>query len=203
MRLTSRNIAIKRYYAGQALANYTERMWGYLDEGDRKKSDCARQKALMLSGLIDVLCRWRPTISEGYLNEYVYDVSSVTYPNPFVAEAPTFNGVVFSYVIKTLGDGSDVLDSVEGSGDCYISLNDDLVQVSYRKTGAEEIEVTYISEEEMESVVWNGIGGESGTVVITAIIDNEQFTSSIFEQCLSDEQVLNIVEKIDKLIKES
>jgi len=195
MRLTSLNIANVRLNAGCCLSDMVERMWAYKEEGDTENEKCVREKALILSGLIKTLCRWRPTIKTAGRSTLVGEIESGTFPIPYLYAGTSTDGLPTSNPFMVLSGGNpEVVTALLDATNCFISPNDDLVQtVSTRRLGPEKIEVVrdyaegvdFLISEFPDDVTWEITGG------------GEQVTN--LPNCLTDAQVLSIIKKIEEL----
>jgi hypothetical protein len=195
MRLTSLNIAKVRLKAGCCLSDMVDRMWAYMDEGDTENARCVREKALVLSGLIKALCRWRPTIVNAGRSTLVGEIESGTFPIPYLYAGTSTDGLPTSNPFMVLSGGNpEVVTALLDAINCFISPNDDLVQtISVRRIGPEKIEVTtdfaegvnFLIADFPDEVTWSFSGG------------GESITNT--PHCLTDSQVLSIIKKIDEL----
>jgi len=195
MRLTSLNIAKVRLKAGCCLSDMVERMWAYKEEGDTENEKCVREKALILSGLIKTLCRWRPTIVNAGRSTLVGEIESGSFPIPYLYAGTSTDGLPTSNPFMVLSGGNpEVVTALLHAMNCFISPNDDLVQViSTRRLGPEKIEVTtdfaegvnFLIAEFPDEVTWE-FTGEGGQVTNVP-------------NCLTDAQVLSIIKKIEEL----
>jgi hypothetical protein len=195
MRLTSLNIAKVRLKAGCCLSDMAERMWAYKEEGDLENEKCVREKALILSGLIKTLCRWKPTIKTAVRSTLVGEIESGTFPIPYLYAGTSTDGLPTSNPFMVLSGGNpEVVTALLDAINCFISPNDDLVQtISTRRLGSEKIEVVrnfaegvnFLVSEFPDDVTWEITG------------EGEQVTN--LPNCLTDAQVLSIIKKIEEL----
>ena len=208
MRLTSYNIAIKRHKAGCCLSELVERMWGYMEQGDTENAECVRQKALMLNGLIDVLCRWKPTIESGFITQLSTNYSTVVYPDPFIHQSTLFNGInsvspFFAYgqssgAFIAFGDSDEVVNCYAHAANSWISLSDDILQITMERTAPFQFLTTFISTSPLTGLTSNQSSVISGFPGGVVVVDNVAF-SSVQVNCLTNEQVLSVIGKIDEL----
>lgn len=195
MRLTSYNIAVVALKAECCASAYVERMWGYIEEGDTEKEQCAYEKALQLSFLVDTLKRWRPTIKKAGRSTLIGEIASGTFPIPYLYAGTSTDSLPTSNPFMVLSGGNpEVVTALLNAIDCFISPNDDLVQtISTRRLGPEKIEVVrdfadgvdFLISEFPSDVTWTITG------------DGENVTNTPY--CLTDEEVLSVVEKIQQI----
>jgi len=195
MRLTSYNIAVVALKAECCASAYAERMWGYIEEGDTEKEQCAYEKALQLSFLIDTLKRWKPTIKKAGRSTLAGEIASGTFPIPYLYGGTSTDSLPTSNPFMVLSGGNpEVVTALLNAIDCFISPNDDLVQtISTRRLGPEKIEVVrdyadgvdFLISEFPSDVTWTITG------------DGEEVTNVPY--CLTDEEVLSVVEKIQQI----
>lgn len=200
MRLTSYNMAVKILHAKGCLADMVDRMWGYMEEGDAIKAQCAREKALGMYALIETASRWSPTITDG--KEMYSHIVIASVNQPQLTEELIINGIKISYgnvYINDIDDSDAVLhwsDTING----FISENDDIIQLSIfntTPTGVSSITRTsmpeiYASSNDIQYLfTTNDI---EPTSVTTDFEGNEPL-------CLTDAQILSVIEKIDELCK--
>jgi hypothetical protein len=195
MRLTSYNIAVVALKAECCASAYVERMWGYIEEGDTEKEQCAYEKALQLSFLIDTLKRWRPTITEGYYGEILADFSAVTYPDPFIHASTIVNGVNILQPFIAYGGNSAIIDKYIS---CGTVVDDDYLQYSAEKKSASTFLAKFISKEQITSIQVTSSDFLSGNEITTIATPVTQFTGAV-PNCLTDEEVLSVVEKIQQI----
>lgn len=195
MRLTSYNIAVVALKAECCASAYVERMWGYIEEGDTEKEQCAYEKALQLSFLIDTLKRWRPTIKKAGRSTLIGEIASGTFPIPYLYGGTSTDSLPTSNPFMVLsGDNPEVVTALLNAIDCFISPNDDLVQtISTRRLGPEKIEVVRDYADGVDFLV----SGFPSDVTWTVTGDGEEVTNVPY--CLTDEEVLSVVEKIQQI----
>lgn len=200
MRLTSYNIALVRLNAGCCLSEMVERMWGYMEEGDTENADCVREKALMLSALIKTLCRWSPTITEGYVSEISIDLTQVTFPDPYVTWKSKIGGIdIISGFVS--GNNDSFIQKFTRAVNTFISGSDDVLQAEVNQTQERAYSLHIISEDPIggiSSIQYITSGGSTGNASLSLLIDNVPF-DSVQPRCLTNAQVLSIVRKIDEL----
>ena len=170
-------------------------MWAYKEEGDLENEKCVREKALILSGLIKTLCRWKPTIKTAVRSTLVGEIESGTFPIPYLYAGTSTDGLPTSNPFMVLSGGNpEVVTALLDAINCFISPNDDLVQtISTRRLGSEKIEVVrnfaegvnFLVSEFPDDVTWEITG------------EGEQVTN--LPNCLTDAQVLSIIKKIEEL----
>jgi hypothetical protein len=197
MRLTSYNIAVVAIKAECCLARYVGRMWDYIEEGDDEKIECAYEKAMQLSFLIDTLKRWKPTITSGKRLSVTATIESGTFPIPFFSNGTFIDGIRASSTFSVLSGGnSDVLLELVHATNCYISPDDDLVSVENFSFSPDTIQASFFLSDTIDpsklEVDWLG-----GATWIVETETTEGITNTPY--CLTDEEVLSIVEKIQKL----
>jgi hypothetical protein len=198
MRLTSYNMAVKILSARCCLASMVERMWAYMEDGDVENADCVREKALMLSGLIKAAKRWKPTIVEGYENVIDFNLSSTTHPSPFIVDSISINGLKVVPRFIAYGGTQDVVTKQIRSGNCYISMNDDLISVRHSKVNNDRFVMSIVSKDPLDTLDAVNSGGASGVPVVNFIKNNVSFSGGT-PKCLTDAQILSVVGKIDEL----
>jgi len=202
MRLTSYNIALVRLKAGCCLSDMVGRMWQYMEEGDTENAQCVREKALILSGLIKTLCRWRPTIAEGYRRSATFTIDSGNYPIPFIAGQITINGIPVSKTsfMVLSGGNDDVFNGFAESVNCNTSSSDDIIQASASLLSG-DITINAVYEgslSPLDSITATGIIDAPGVTVSATTTEEVPFLGAV-PKCLTDSQVLSIIGKIDEL----
>lgn len=199
MRLTSYNMAVKVLHAKGCLADMVDRMWAYMEEGDTENAQCVREKALGLYSLIETAGRWSPTITDGYISVADVNFSAITYPSVFAALNFRSNGIKVSNGFTTYGgDADDVASDTAHSFNDFISSDDDLIQIGYRKTGDSMLNGTVRSSFLFTSFTSENIGTPIGSPMYAFTQQNEPFEDAK-PHCLTDAQILSVVGKIDEL----
>lgn len=199
MRLTSYNMAVKILHAKGCFADMVERMWAYMEEGDTENAQCVREKALGLYALLETVGRWKPTIVDGYITEAIIDLLPVTHPPAFMVGEITVGGLAVSNgFVAYDGTAGAVVDGTVCSFNRFISLNDDLISVTYRKVGPTSLSGMVISAALFTAFTSTNSGGTSGSPSSISISNNQPF-SGAQPHCLTDAQILSIIGKIDEL----
>jgi hypothetical protein len=197
MRLTSYNIAVTALKAECCLASYVSRMWGYIEEGDDEKTECAYEKAMQLSFLIDTLKRWKPTILSGKRLRVSATIASGTFLIPFFSSGTFIDGIRTTNPFQSeSGDNSGVLSKLINSAICYISTDSDIVLSEDASSSSDSIEFTLMLSNEVDETKLEAdwLGGVTWNVDFDL---TENVTNTYY--CLTDEEILSVVEKIEKL----
>lgn len=199
MRLTSYNIAVLALKAECCASVFVERMWGYIEEGDTEKEQCAYEKALQLSFLIDTLKRWKPNMS-GSLVSAKYTLGTIT--APVIAGKLALNGIdIMQYGVLTGTDNeiyrqwpdlfltcnnpnSDLINVVSAR---YI-VDDDLGEAVEVMLQVSDDTAPLVSS---ESTFIGSVGGDAEYDVGDSVVRTPY--------SLSDEQLLSVVEKIQQI----
>lgn len=198
MRLTSYNVAIKILHAKGCFADMVDRMWGYMEEGDVDKAQCAREKALGMYALIETAKKWSPTITDGIMLESHVVISSVNQPQ--LTGPLTVNGIKVSYEGIYISDPDDSVavsqwaNTVNG----FLSANDDIVQGDVISTTATGFHVTIRTS--MSAI---SASGNDSNNLFTGNVSASTFVITEFEDeqplCLTNAQILSVIEKLDEL----
>lgn len=198
MRLNSYNMAVKVLDAKGCFADFVDRMWAYMEEGDVDKAQCAREKALGMLALITTASRWRPTIKNGKRYTVVFGTGAITAPVIFSRFA--YNGVPIINSGILFGSDQDVTEAFAELFNHHIQ-EDDLI--SFRRaritsapyngalgilTVADELLPLVTSE-----IVTVGFAGSDAEFISEEVLEDEDYL------CLTDEQILSVIEKIDEL----
>jgi hypothetical protein len=201
MRLTSYNIAVVALKAECCASAYVERMWGYIEEGDTEKEQCAYEKALQLSFLVDTLKRWMPIITSGYTRSATFTIDSGTYPIPFIGGQVIVEGVAVSKPsFAVLSGGSEeVFNGFKESVNCFLPTSDDIIHVKASMSDGDVVlDFTYDSTlQPLNSILAEGL--DAPGVSVSADVTDEVAFAGAVPNCLTDEEILSVVEKIQKL----
>jgi hypothetical protein len=192
-------MAVTALNARKYLSDFVERMWEYIEEGNIEKVECARNKALMLDGLIATVERYRPTIQDAKITTITVTVTSGTYPIPFMVDPIFVNGIQISNQF-TVYDGVnvDVFKVANEAINCYLSTTDDVLKATSKMSG-DSIVITVIHNESLspiDTITAASLG--SGGVTVTKVFSDEE-DYEYPRTCLTENQMRNIVEKIDEL----
>ena len=194
-------MAAKTLNARGCYADMVDRMWAYMDAGDTENADCVRQKALILLGLIKTADRWKPTILEGGQLTYVVTITSGNFTFPYLLYGVQVNGMnIMSPVTIYSGDNYDVYSAAANAINSFLSSNDDTVQVSAAASSAGAVSVTitvkYINSLApivFSSAYFVGVGTTVSVEISAEVLISQTPT------CLTDEQILSVIGKIDEL----
>lgn len=199
MRLNSYNMAVKALRANGCYADMVDRMWTYMEEGDSEKADCARQKALMLLGLIKTIRRWQPSIGAGAKKLVgTSTVASGSFVFPYIFESAAVNGVVVNTnrTILFSGTNGTVLKDAYSKKPNLVYVNDDMIRFSASyNSGILSTELIYIPS---LSPITGRQYSESSSVTMSYTSDGEE-TINDQPLCLTNEQILSVIRKIDEL----
>lgn len=198
MRYTSYNMAVTALNARKCLSDFVERMWEYIEEGNIEKTECARNKALMLDALIATVERYRPIIQDAKVTTITVTVTSGSYPMPFVVDPIFVNGIQITNKF-TVYDGTNVDVFKDGSEaiNCYLSATDDILKATAKMSG-ESIVITIIHNESLSPIDTLTAESLAGGVTVTTVYSEEE-DYEYPRTCLTEVQMQNIVEKIDEL----
>lgn len=198
MRLTSYNMAVKILHAKGCLADMVDRMWVYMEEGDAEKAQCVREKALMMYALLETASRWHPTITEGLMLDSYVVLSSVNQPQ--LTGALSINGIDVSYegVFITNPDDSIAVSQWAHTVNGFLSNNDDIVQVEIVSNTLSGFNA--VVRTSMSSITPSG---NDSNDLFTVNGSASTFTTTEFDgvvpDCLTNAQILSVIEKIDDL----
>lgn len=199
MKLTSYNMAVKTLHAMGCFADMVDRMWAYIQEGDMEKAECARERSLVLLGLIKTAEKWTPTISSGYTTTIRFDYSDVTTSTPYYLSFQRVLGMIVNTPFISFEGTENFVDCLLFTSYRYISDVDDIVQLQYSKVNDLVFDVKFYSTKDVNSFTNDGdIGTQTGAVTITVLEESTQFTDNQ-PPCLTNEQILSVVKKIDEL----
>lgn len=198
MRLTTYNIRSKYLLAGCCLSEYMERYWTYLEEGELKKADCARKKALKLDALRNTLLRFSPSIANAKRKVVTATVTAGTISFPHSVEGITVNGInIMDPIYFHTGTNLSVFEGVANNINNRISNEDDRVQATIDVSQSPlKATFTFTYEEDMSPPVF---GVSSFGVGLTATYAFGSEEDYVFGSCLTDAQILKVVGKIDEL----
>jgi hypothetical protein len=198
MRYTSYNMAVTALKARKCLSDFVERMWEYIEDGNIEKTECARNKALMLDALIATVEGYHPTIQDAKVTTITVTTTSGSYPIPFVVDPIFVNGIQITNKF-TAYDGTNVDVFKDGSEaiNCYLSTTDDVLKATAKMSG-ESIVITIIHNESLSPIdTLNAESLSGGVTTTTAYSEEEDYEYP--RTCLTEDQMRNIVEKIDEL----
>jgi hypothetical protein len=191
-------MAVKTLNARGCFADMIDRMWVYLEDGDTENADCVRQKALMLMGLIKTADRWKPSLGKDSLMvTIVSEITSGSFVIPYMYTRLLVNGlpvreargIVFS------GGNSDVFSKINDISDGF-PLNDDLFQVSSSAVGSE---FTFVAKYTSANSPLSHVKVDETSSVTSTVTTSDPITFDDNPICLTDEQILSVVGKIDEL----
>jgi len=204
MRLTSYNIAVKALNAGSCLSTIVGYMWGFIEQGDVKHAQCAREKALLLDGLICALKRWKPTVKNAYFDtqDTTYASGDFSYPiQLFSVDANAVNVSYSSPLIGEFGDYEDVYLAYRDAVNGTVSKNDDVVQVNVAQINSDlyRSEITFDFDHfgTEDITLTSSLVPNSPTPTVTTTSDPAEDEQTFY--CLTDDEVHAILKKIDEI----
>lgn len=198
MRLTSYNMAVKILHAKGCLADMVDRMWSYMEEGDAEKAQCVREKALMMYALLETASKWHPTITEGLQSDIYVGISSVNQPQ--LTGALAINSISVSYegVFIVNPDDSIAVSQWAHTVNGFLSENDDIVQVEIVSNTMSGLNA--LVKTSMSSIVPSGNdSNDLFTINTSAITATTTEFDGVVPDCLTNAQILSVIEKIDDL----
>jgi hypothetical protein len=204
MKLTSKNIAIKVLKAKGCLSDTVKRMRGYIEEGDIEKANCARMNALKLASWIDALSRWKPTVKNAYTSTYTQEITSGSWTLPFIFNAVSVNNVIVNQGNRLVlsGGNNAIIDTAVDMYNCPTSGVDDILQTKAKRLS--DTESQFIVVFDKSKLDWDSISLESisygiGVSPSLSVSVTTPVPIDIEPNCLTDEEVLSIIGKIDEL----